>query len=228
MLQMPQEERPRERLLREGIDALALHELLAIVLTTGTKQKSVLQLAEEIVTSFGSLEGLLNATIPELMKIKGIGRAKAIQLKAIFGMVQKCRKIPFTEKIKIKTPRAAFDQVLADILEEKQEIAIVLLRDVKGHLIHKQQIALGTLSEVLIHPREVFYPAVRYKASSLILVHNHPSGDPSPSRADLELTRLLINASRVMGIPLTDHLIVTPTAFVSLREQGYLGPSLIY
>jgi DNA repair protein RadC len=225
---LPQEERPRERLLRDGVEALSLTELLAIVLTTGTKDKSVLTLAEEIITSFGTLDKLLNATVAELTEVKGIGSARAIQLRAIFGIVHKCRKMPFLEKVFVKTPEEAFALAKSEIGSEKQETVLIILRDVRGGLIHHEKIAIGTLSEVLIHPREVFYPAVRHKAHSLIIAHNHPSGDASPSKADLELTRLLLHSSTVMGIALDDHLIVTPHTFTSLRQLGYLGSATSY
>jgi DNA repair protein RadC len=225
---MPEEERPRERLLREGVEALSLSELIAIVLETGTRGKSALALAQELVNHFKSLNGILEASVQELMQIKGIGRVKAIKLRAIFGIAMRNRRPPFSEREKIQTPEEAFHLARSEIAHEKREVLLVILRNVKGGLIHFEKVSVGTLSEVLVHPREVFYPAVRHKAHSLIIAHNHPSGDPTPSKADLELTRLLSNSSRVMGISLDDHLIVTPEAFTSLRERGYLGPQKHY
>lgn len=222
---LPEEERPRERLLCQGVDALSLSELLAIVLATGTKGKSVLDLSEELLTHFGSLQSLLDASVSELTEIKGIGKAKAIQLKAVFGIALRSQRLSLPDKPSLNTPKEVFDLIRSDIAHEKQEMLMVVLRDVRGRLIHRERVSVGTLSEVLVHPREVFYPAVRHKASSLIIAHNHPSGDPTPSQADLALTRLLLQSSRVMGIGLDDHLIVSARSFISLREKGFLGAS---
>ncbi len=222
---VPEDERPRERLLKEGTDALAISELLAILLGTGTKGKSVIQLAQEILIRFRGIDGLLDASIPELMEIKGIGKAKAILLKAAFGIARKASR---KQLGLIESSIQAYEMVKNEISHYKQEVLIVILRDVRGRAIHQEKVSVGTLSEVLVHPREVFYPAVRYKAHSLIIAHNHPSGDPTPSNVDLELTRLLMHSSRVMGIGLDDHLIIGSDSFVSLKEKGYLGDSKKY
>jgi DNA repair protein RadC len=217
---LPLDERPRERLEREGIDVLSHAELIAIVLGSGTLGKSVLDLAQELLEHFGGLEKLLDASIIELMQIKGIGKAKAILLKAVFGLALKCRK-PFNlQKYAISSAKDAYHLAQAEIAHIPQEVLLVILRDVRGNLIHFEQVSAGTLSQVLVHPREVFYPAVRYKAHSLIIAHNHPSGDPKPSQADLDLTRALIHASHVMSIGFDDHLIVCRDQFISLREIG--------
>jgi len=218
---IPLEERPRERLIRHGVEALSLAELLAILLVTGTQGKSVLALAHEILAKFGTIEGLLEASISELCEIKGVGKAKAIQLKAAFGIALKT-----SSRSVANTPITSYDAytlVKDDLSRQKQERLVVILKDVKGRLITHETISVGTLSEVLVHPREVFYPAVRHKASSFILAHNHPSGDPTPSSADLELTRHLMKSSRIMGIGLEDHLIIGSDRFVSLKEAGYLN-----
>ncbi len=222
MKALPAEERPRERLLRDGVDALSLSELIAIVLGSGTHGKSVLDLSQELLERFGGLEKLLDASVVELMQIKGIGRAKAIQLKAVFGIVLKCRKPLSSRKYPIASARAAYELAQGEIAHIPQEVLLVILRDVRGNLLHFEQVSIGTLSQVLAHPREIFYPAVRYKAHSMIIAHNHPSGDPTPSRSDLELTRTLLEASRVMSIGLDDHLIVCQDRFISLREMGCL------
>jgi len=219
---LPAEERPRERLVKLGPDALSLTELLAILLTTGTKDRSVLELAHDMIVRFGSLQSLLEASIEELMEVKGIGPAKAIQLKAAFGIALKTTQKPFVAKDPIHT-KEAYELVRHDLAGQKQEMLMVILKDVKGRLIALKKVSIGTLSNVLVHPREVFFPAVRHSASSLILAHNHPSGDPTPSKEDLEMTRHLIRSSRVMGIHLDDHLIIGASSFVSLRESGLLS-----
>lgn len=219
---LPVEERPRERLLRDGIDSLSLSELIAIVLSSGTRGRSVLNVSEELLMRFGSLEYLLDASVVELMEIKGIGLAKAIQLKAVFAIALKCRRPQSLQKYSIQSVEEAYLLAKGEIAHQNQEILLVILRDVRGFLIHKEQVAVGTLSQVLVHPREVFYPAVRYKAHSMILAHNHPSGDPTPSGADIELTKVLIHSGQIMGIEIDDHLIIGRDKCVSLREYGII------
>jgi DNA repair protein RadC len=225
---MPPEERPRERLIKEGVEALSLAELIAIILGTGMKGKSALLLAQELTQQFKDLNGLLNATIQELTQIKGMGRAKAIKLRAVFGIALRNNRSQLNPDDLLLTVHQAFELARGEIAHEKKEILFVIARDVRGRLIHSEKISVGTLSEVLVHPREVFYIAVRHKAHSIIIAHNHHSGDPTPSKADMDLTHLLMHSSRVMGIQLDDHLIVTPHKYVSLREQGCLGTARTY
>lgn len=214
---IPIHERPRERLIHHGTDRLSLQELLAILLTTGTKDKSVLMLSQEVIQRFGSR--LTEVSIEELMEIKGIGQAKAIQLKAAFAIAKKLTPKPIDTKGPLHI-NDAYELVRDQIAHQKQEMIMVILKDVKGRLIKTVNVAIGTLSDVLIHPREIFYPAVRHKANSLIIAHNHPSGDPTPSPADLEVTRYLIQSGRVMGIHLDDHLIIGANSFTSLKALG--------
>lgn len=223
MKELLPEERPRERLMTKGADALSLTELLAILLTTGTQKKSVLSLAQELLTHFGSFSALLRASLEELRQIKGIGQAKALQLQAVFALARRASDIHLPDRSIIKTSLDAYNTVKGLLQEEKQEVLIVLLRDVKGRNFTWEKVAIGTLSHVLAHPREVFYPAVRHKAHSFILAHNHPSGDPNPSKADLSLTQQLVYAGQIMGISLDDHLVVGSCAFVSLYDQGFMG-----
>jgi len=220
--EMPQEERPRERLLSQGADALSLPELIAILLTTGTKGKSVLDLAHEIVARFGSLQGLLEASVSELTEIRGLGFAKAIQLKAAFGIALKASRTPHNAKMPVGA-KEAYYLVRDDLEYSRKEIMAVVMKDIKGRLIGREVVSIGTLSQVLAHPREIFRPAVRHSASSMILAHNHPSGDPTPSDADLELTKHLIRSSRIMGIGLDDHLIIGQNRFISMREMGLMS-----
>jgi DNA repair protein RadC len=216
---IPVHERPRERLLRLGPGSLSLSELLAIILNTGTKKKSVLALAHDVVTRFGSVENLIDASIEELMEVNGIGKAKAIQLQAAFAIAHRALHKPVDERVSLHT-NDAYELVREQLAHQKQEMIMVILKDVKGRLIKMENVAIGTLSDVLIHPREIFYPAVRHKATSLILAHNHPSGDPTPSPADLEITRHLVKSGRVMGINLDDHLIIGANSFTSLKTLG--------
>jgi DNA repair protein RadC len=222
MHSIPKAERPRERLLKLGVEALSLTELLAIILSTGTKGKSSLALAQELVIRFRDLRGLLDASVEELMQVKGMGEAKAIKLRAVFGIVLKNMTASLPDRPLVRTAEDAFELARKEIGYEKKEVLLVILKDVRGALIQLEKISVGTLSEVLVHPREVFNPAVRHNANSFILVHNHPSGDVTPSGADLELTRLLLCSSKVMGIALDDHLVISSTRFLSLRKKGYI------
>lgn len=220
VLLLPQEERPRERLLRNGAETLSAAELIAIVLGSGTKSMPVLQLAQVMVTHFGGLPQLAEATIQELCQIKGIGLTKAIQLRAVFGLGIRLSKQNITAKYKIEHPVHVYHLVKDQLQAEKREFFVVVLQDAKGCVIEQLTVSIGTLTHAPVHPREVFYPAIRHKAASLILVHNHPSGDLTPSKKDCELTRQLIEVGNVIGIPVNDHLIISEQGYVSLRQQG--------
>lgn len=221
---LPVDERPRERLNRCGAEALSTAELIAIILSSGIKGKPVLQLAHDIVHQFGSAQGLADATLSELCAIKGLGTAKAIQLKAAFSLGTRLSKHIFSPKYRIKHPVHAYNLVKDELAHQKREFFVVILLDTKGFVITQEVVTIGTLSETLIHPREVFYPAIRHKAASMILVHNHPSGDPSPSEEDHEVTQQLIDASALLSIPIQDHLIIGATSYCSLRQHGFPFP----
>jgi DNA repair protein RadC len=218
--QLPLSERPRERLRHQGAEALTTVELLAILLSTGTKKTPVLDLAAKLLSHFGSLTRLVQSSVEELIEIEGIGPAKAIQLKAALALAGKAIQESHLTPLSIDTSQA-YELVRHELAPLKQEALYVVLKDVKGRLISVEKVSIGTLSEVLVHPREVFFPAVRHKASSLILAHNHPSGDPTPSKSDLDMTRHLIHSSRVMGIGFDDHLIIGASSYVSLKNSGY-------
>lgn len=219
---LPEAERPRERLMRCGAESLTAAELIAVLLGSGTKSAPVLQLAQEIVARFESLQKLGDATIEELCQIKGIGVAKAIQLRAAFNLGVRISRQALAPKFKIEHPLHAYHLVKDELQFEKREVFVVILQDAKGCSIGHHIVAIGTLTHAPVHPREVFYPAIRHKAVSLILVHNHPSGDLTPSKQDCELTKKLIEAGRIVGIPVNDHLIVSEQGYLSLRQRGGL------
>lgn len=198
-----------------------MSELLAVVLGSGLIGKTVLDVAGELIVHFGSLEQLFDASVAELMEIKGIGRAKALQLKAVFGIAHRWKHSAAFSTPQLHSAAQAYHFAKGVLARAKQEVMLALLRDVKGTMIRHEPIAMGTLSQILTHPREVFYPAVKHKAHSLILVHNHPSGDPTPSRGDLALTRALLRSSEVLAIRLDDHVIVGEECYTSLYERGF-------
>lgn len=217
---LPKEERPRERLLRRGSESVSTAELIAILLGSGLKGKSVIALANELVSSFGCLRKLSEATVEELCQVKGIGQAKAIQLKACFTLGTRLSQQKQCAKYRIDNPVHAYNLVKEEMETEKREVFAIIMIDVKGYVINHEIISIGTLSNALIHPREVFYPAIRHKAMSIVLAHNHPSGDPTPSPQDLEITATLIEVGKLIGIHVNDHIIIGDSTYVSLRQKG--------
>jgi DNA repair protein RadC len=224
--ELPLAERPRERLLLHGPDALSSVELIALILGSGTKGKSVLMLAQELLSHFGSLGRLFDASIEDLCQVRGLGKSKAIQLKAALHLALRMNREKEAIKEKVDTPLKAYLWVRDFVAYEKKEIFGVLLLDARNHAIRWEIVSIGTLTQTLVHPREVFYPAIRYLAAAIILVHNHPSGDPTPSPEDRHLTRQLIQVSHSMAIPILDHLIVSKRSFISLKEGGLSFASL--
>lgn len=222
MMNIPLEERPRERLCELGVNALKVSELLAIILGSGTKGISAMALGEKLLTHFGSLEALVEASISDLTQIKGIGKAKAIELKAVFGIA---KKLLATAKINAQTLRSPKEahEFFADLFfGEKQELLAILLLDSRLHPFHREIIGRGTLTEVLVHPREVFGPAIRHHAHSLIIAHNHPSGDTTPSAEDIRITKILKTSGEILNIKLSDHLIIYNQTYFSMKDHALL------
>jgi len=221
-LQIPKEEQPRERLLMYGADVLSLTEILAIFLSSGRKGQSVLSLAETILSHFRDLSTLLEASIESLIEIKGVGVAKALRIKAALALAKRYNRKGGAAKFLVSTPEDVYTLIAPEIQQEKREVLALLMRDTRGYVFHHEILSVGTLSEVIVHPREVFHQAVHHRAFSLIVVHNHPSGDPTPSQADIALTKILISAGHLLGIRLDDHVIVGHTSYVSLWENGVI------
>ena len=222
LAQIPKEERPRERFLHLGDEALSLTELLAICLGNGRKGCSVLSLAEELLARFGSLANLCEASVQALTEVKGIGLSKAIQLKAVLALTKRIHKVAGKAKYPVSSHEDVYHFIAPKLQKEQRELFAVMIRDVKGNIVHDEILAVGTLTEVLIHPREIFHLAMHHRAYSIIVAHNHPSGDPTPSKVDIELTKLLKTSGKFLGIPLDDHLIIGQFSYVSLREEGLL------
>ncbi len=221
-MNIPLEERPRERLLEHGVSALKVSELLAIILGSGTRGISAIDLGEMLLNYFGSLESLVDASISDLTQIKGIGKAKAIELKAVFGLAKKLLATTKEERLPIISSIEAHKALIDLFYGEKQELLAVLLLDAKLKPFHREIIGRGILTQVLIHPREVFNPALRNHAQTLIIAHNHPSGDTTPSADDLRLTKLLKSCGEILGIPLADHLILAGQSYFSFKDNNLL------
>ena len=226
---LPREDRPRERLLEHGPDAMSDAELIAIILKSGPRGCSTLDLARGLLQRFdGSLEKLAQAEMNELQGLRGIGPAKAAELKAAFTLARRLasRIEPAAQKLNSPTIVAEY---LYDVFRgKKQEEVRVILLDTRNQLIADRLVTKGLLTTSQVHPREVFRPAIREAAARIILAHNHPSGDPEPSKQDLAVTETVLKAGEVVGIPLVDHVIVGDkreegSFFVSLRQRGHCG-----
>ena len=213
-------ERPRERLLCLGPQALADEELLAIVLQTGYVGRSALEIAQELLRRYPGGE-LAQLAVKELRRLKGLGlsRASTVAAAAELGRrwaLEECAAQPTFEN-----PRCVWEN-LHEFRGKKQEHFIALYLNARHHLIHRETISIGTLTASLVHPREVFAPAVEHRAAVIIVAHNHPSGDVRPSPEDRETTRRIAKAGRILGIGLLDHVLVTETRYLSFRQEGYL------
>ena len=184
-------DRPRERLIRQGAESLSNQELIAILLRTGTKQESVLVLANRILSSFDKIQDLKDATIEEMMMVKGVGKAKAVQLLAAAEIGKRIYRKHSEGRYTIRSPEDAAAYLMTDMASLNQEHFVVLFLNVKNEVLHKQTIFIGSLNSSIVHPREIFREAVKRSAASIIVAHNHPSGNPSPSPEDIEVTKRL-------------------------------------
>ncbi|MGR3765209.1 RadC family protein [Rossellomorea sp. NS-SX7] len=218
----PQDERPRERLIQSGAASLSNQELLAILLRTGTRSESVLQLSNRLLTSFDGLNLLKDASLEEITKTKGIGLAKAVQIMAAVELGRRIGNLAFDDRYSIRSPEDGANYVMNDMRFLAQEHFVCLYLNTKNQVLHKQTIFIGSLNASIVHPREVFKEAFRRSAASIICIHNHPSGDPTPSREDIEVTKRLVECGRIIGIDILDHLIIGEKKFISLKEKGYL------
>ncbi|SFA38813.1 DNA replication and repair protein RadC [Parageobacillus thermantarcticus] len=219
---VPKDDRPRERLLSAGPESLADHELLAILLRTGTKEESVLQLAHRLLQHFEGLRLLKDASIEEITSIKGIGTTKAIQILAAIELGRRIHRLGYNDRYVIRSPEDGAKYVMEDMRFLSQEHFVAIYLNTKNQVIHRKTIFIGSLNASIVHPREVFKEAIKRSAASIICVHNHPSGDPTPSREDIDVTKRLAECGRIIGIELLDHLIIGDQKFVSLKEKGYV------
>ncbi|RLQ98058.1 RadC family protein [Falsibacillus albus] len=218
----PQEERPRERLAFNGAKSLSNQELLAILLRTGTKSESVVHLSNRVLKHFDGLRLLKDASLEELTSIKGIGEAKAIQILAAIEMGTRIGNLAYDDRYVIRSPEDGANYVMNDMRFLSQEHFVCLYLNTKNQVLHRQTVFVGSLNASIVHPREVFKEAFRRSAASIICAHNHPSGDPSPSREDIEVTKRLVECGKMIGIDILDHLIIGDKKYISLKEKGYL------
>jgi DNA repair protein RadC len=224
--QWPEDERPRERLLRFGADGLSTAQLLAIILRTGGKDKSALELARELLLHFNSVKEIEDASVAEFLKIKGMGIAKIAQLKAAFELGKRLlqsRGNNLSQMPSFKNSKEVYEYYRPKFYGLKKERFLCAMLDAKNRLFKETIVSDGTLTSSPVHPREVFRYAIKEAAASVLFVHNHPSGDPTPSRDDINITERLVKTGEIVGINVLDHLIISENKYISLMEKGYLN-----
>jgi DNA repair protein RadC len=225
---IPKEERPRERLKHYGASSLSSHELIAIILGSGMQGESVLTLSQRLISHFGSLNKVFNASMEDLLKIKGLGPAKASQLLACFEIARRTTsEASLDEKEKLNSkPIISPDEIVAQfrskITDFNKEQFLVASFDTRQKVIGIDNVSTGTVNASLVHPRETFSSAIKRIAASVIVAHNHPSGDIEPSEEDIKITKRLTEAGKIIGIELLDHIIVTRTNYFSFKEKGMI------
>ena len=218
---LPKEERPRERLVKFGEQALSAQELLQLILGRGVAGESVAVTAQKLLAQFGSLQKLAEASIEELSSIKGIGLAKAAQIKAAFEIGRRLSTQAPTYKSKELTdPEKVYRLIKSKLKDYHKEHFYIIALNSRGHSI--AEVSVGSLNASVVHPREVFTEAIKNKAASVVFAHNHPSGDPEPSEDDLLLTKKLVESGKILGIEVFDHIIVVKDGFFSFKNKGII------
>ena len=210
---------PRERLAKEGVEALSNQELLAILLRTGTRQASVFEIAQKVLSNLSSLTDLKKMTLQELQSLSGIGRVKSIELQAMIELGHRIHKHETLEMESILSSQKLAKKMQQELGHKKQEHLVALYLNTQNQIIHQQTIFIGSATRSIAEPREILHYAIKHMATSLILVHNHPSGAVAPSRNDDHVTKLVKEACDLMGIVLLDHLIVSHSSYFSYREK---------
>lgn len=223
LVHFPAGEAPRERILQRGEEALSDGELLAIVLQSGIPGENALDLARGLLTKFGGLQGVARATWREVVRLRGVGPAKAARIQAAVALGRRAQPSLRDRPGPYLAARDVFQRLGPRLACMEKETFYALLLDSKNRLLREEVVSTGTLTASLVHPREVFRNAIREAAASVIVAHNHPSGDPSPSAEDLDVTSRLRASGEVIGIPLLDHIIIGSGGYVSLAERGRLG-----
>ena len=224
MREMPQDERPYEKCLRLGAERLSDVELLAVLLRTGTRGENAVELSRKILYHAGEsgILGIHQFNIERLKKIKGIGEVKAIQISCISELAKRLAKASYQDTVCFTEPKTIAQYYMEDLRHEKQEHMKLLMLNSKAKLLGETTISKGTVNASLITPRELFIEALQKNAVSIILLHNHPSGDPTPSKEDMLTTKRILDAGALIGIELLDHIIIGNNCYISFREEGIL------
>lgn len=218
--ELPENERPREKLTKYGPEVLSNAELLAILIRTGTKNESAIDIAYKLLKNEDGIGFLLDSKTEELSGIHGIGPAKAAQLKAAVELGRRLASQTYKKEIYIRCSKDASNLMMEDMRYLKKEYMKAILLNIKCGLIGIEEISVGSINSSIVHPREVFAPAIKKSCASILLVHNHPSGDPAPSQEDLNITRRLAEAGKILGIEVVDHIIIGDGTYVSLKDKG--------
>jgi DNA repair protein RadC len=207
--------------LKLGSEALSAQEILELILGRGTKGESVMVTAQKLLSQFGNLKNLASASIEELRQIKGIGPAKAAQIRAAFELSKRLEDLPVeAAKITVKSPEDVIKTARTLLKGKKKEHFLILCLDTRNHLIKTNVVSIGSLDCSIVHPREVFKEAISSSAASVIFIHNHPSGDPTPSDDDIKMTKRLIEAGEIIGIDVLDHIVICDSEHLSMKAKN--------
>ena len=220
--ELPADERPREKMKERGAQALGNSELLAILLRTGTAAESALRLAENLLDRAGGLAGLGHATLEEVEQVRGIGEAKAVTLLAALELGRRVDSLAPLDRTAVRTPDDVAALLLPRFRYESRESFVAVLLSTKNHVLKTPVISVGSLNASIVHPRELFREAINASAAAVIVAHNHPSGDPTPGPEDVSLTRKLVEAGKILDIPVLDHVVLGDGKYVSFKEKGIL------
>ncbi len=221
IIDMQKEERPRERLIKKGPSALSDSELLAIILRTGSRKENVINLSHRLLKEY-NIKQLSQINIAQLMSVHGIKESKAAQIAACFEIARRLESFKEAEKPRVSSPEDVYRWIYPKVREQKKEMFIELCLDTKNRIIREDIISVGSLNSNIVHPREVFKLALTESAANIIVVHNHPSGDPTPSREDIEITKKLARTGEIMGITVLDHVIIGDRRHFSMKEAGHI------
>lgn len=219
---VPNEERPRERMRQFGAHALSNAELLAILLRTGTVSESAVRLAQRLLQESGGLRNLVDMSFEQLTSIKGIGMAKALQIQAGIELGRRLARARLGEAITIRSPQDVSELLMEELRYLQKEHFVCLFLNTKNQVLGQETLSMGSLNASIVHPREVFRSAIKRSSAAIICVHNHPSGDPTPSPEDVDITLRLKEAGAIIGIEILDHVIIGDQKFVSLKEHGLM------
>ncbi|HZG77196.1 MAG TPA: DNA repair protein RadC [Paenibacillus sp.] len=218
--EVPEDERPRERMLRHGAAGMSNAELLAILLRTGTRSESAVTLSQRLLLESGGLRGLSDLTVEQLCERRGVGPAKALQLLAALELGRRMARTELEASPILRSPEDVSTLLMEDLRYLQQEHFVALFLNTKNRVIGRETLSVGSLNAAIVHPREVFRAAVKRSAASIICAHNHPSGDPTPSPEDIQLTNRLTEAGHIIGIEVLDHVIIGDRRYVSMKERG--------
>lgn len=225
MKELSEQDRPYEKCMEKGPSALTDAELLSVIIRTGTRGEKAIDLSNKILNYSDNKRGLLgiiHLSTHELMQLKGIGKVKAIQIGCVVELSRRIAKTSACQKLKLTSPSTVANYFMEDMRHEEREQLILLLMNGKNMLIHEKILSIGTVNASLVSTREIYIEALKYQAVSVMLIHNHPSGDPTPSKEDILVTRRVKEAGNLIGVSLIDHIIIGDNRYVSLKEQGVL------